>query len=236
MKAERLGELATPFFVILSQRAATPSEDPAHQTGPLDAAWNDFQRDALLLLGKPEVVADACYLLSTVCDEWMLQRFGLPWTRFSMLARHHGDARGGERCWETLEYLLAVYPDGLDASQCQLLELYLLTIGFGWRGRYRMLPDGEEQVHNLRLKLHELLYGNDTHGLQTQQLVELSTRHLDRRQRHVGSMVIGLVLLFMALAVWFVDISLQRQWSDLTANLATPPRAATTTQPSESRP
>lgn len=235
MKAERLGELAAPFFVCLSERGAAMSEDPAHQTGPLDEAWNAFQRDALLLLGNPEIVADACYLLSTVSDEWMLQRLGLPWTRFSMLARHHGDARGGERCWETLERLLAKGPDRLDPSQLQLLELYLLAIGFGWRGRYRMLPDGEELVHNLRLQLHELLYGTDTHSLQTQQLVELSTRHLDRRQRHAGSLLIGVVLLSMALAVWLVHLSLQRQWSELTANFALPPETSTP-QPSGERP
>lgn len=222
MRTERLRELAIPFFVCLSEREAAPSDDPNSHTGPLDETWKNFQQNALLQLGNLEVVNDACYLLSTVCDERMLNCIGLPWTRSSMLARHHGDVRGGERCWEILEYLLSSGPTHLDTSQKQLLELYLLAIGLGWRGRYRMVPNGEEQVDNIRLQVHELLYGTNAYSLQTQQLISLSTRHLDRRQRYLSSALITFALILMILAVWSVHISLQQQWSDLTAKLPLP--------------
>lgn len=219
MKPAKLSELAAPFFVCLCSQADASVSDPGALAEPLDQALRDFQREALLLLGEADVVGEACYLLSTAADEWMLKACGLVWTRYSMLVRHHGDAHGGERCWKTLDMLLAVAAQGLTDPQRQLLELYELAVSFGWRGRLRLLPDGEERVHDLRLQLHDLLHGGDAHAVQTRKLVELSTQHLDRRQRYLGAAAIGVAVAGALVAVFAVQLSLNQQWADLTVQL-----------------
>ena len=219
MKPQKLSELAAPFFVCLCAQAERSDTEPAALVEPLDAALKDFQREALLLLGDAEAVAEACYLLSTAADEWLLKAHGLVWTRHSMLVRHHGDAHGGERCWQTLDLLMATADGTQSSAQRQLLELYELAVSFGWRGRLRLLPDGEEQVHSLRVRLHELLHAGDTHAAQTRQLVAMSTQHLDRRQRHWGGIAVGIAAIGALAALLFVEFTLNQQWADLTVQL-----------------
>lgn len=226
MKPQNLCELAAPYYASLFEKSADSSGDPLSLVEPLDSGLHGFQRDALLMLGRTDIVGEACYLLSTVSDEWMLKTFGLAWTRMSMLVRHHGDARGGERCWDTLERLMLAAPEGLQPGERQLLELYEVSIALGWRGRYRMLPDGEERVHDLRVKLNELLHAVDTDAVQTRALIALSTEHLDRRQRHLGAIVAGVVLATMFGAVMLVQSGLNRQWEDLAEILSRAPETS----------
>jgi type IV/VI secretion system ImpK/VasF family protein len=219
VKTQKLSELAAPLFVCLCVQAERAGTETAAMVEPLDVALKDFQRNALLLLGDAEAVGEACYLLSTAADEWMLKVHGMVWTRHSMLVRHYGDAHGGERCWQTLDLLMAASVDALSDTQRQLLELYELAVTFGWRGRLRLLPDGEEQVHSLRVRLHEILRAGDTHAAQTRQLVAMSTQHLDRRQSHLGGIAIGIAAIGALAALLFVEVTLNQQWADLTVQL-----------------
>jgi type IV/VI secretion system ImpK/VasF family protein len=215
-----LKELALPFFAWL----CTPPTEVGHaelsaQADALDTLLRDFKHQALRHLGDADLVDTACYLMSTAGDEWFVNRIGLAWMRHSLLVRHHGDAHGGERCWQALEPLLTKDPFLLRPEENELLGLYELVIGFGLRGRYSSLPDGEERIHDLRLQLYDRLYAGQAHDLQARQLLQWATQHLDRRQRHLSGTIVGLLLAAMIVAVLLTRWELDKQWSELTARL-----------------
>jgi type IV/VI secretion system ImpK/VasF family protein len=224
MKSQNLNEYATSYFATLCTQldvfeSNKDNIDPSSTVLVLDIALREFQRSSLLLFGDADLVADACYLMSTVSDEFMYNTCGLAWTKHSMLVRHYGDAHGGERCWQKLDTLLSSAEIESSVSERQLLELYELALSFGWRGKLKMLPDGEERVHDLRLKLHYLLHAGESCAIQTRQLIQLSTNHLDRRTRKVAVILTLIVFTGIASAMISVQYNLNRQWENLTAQL-----------------
>jgi type VI secretion system protein ImpK len=65
----------------------------------------------------------------------------------------HGDARGGEGVFRILGFLVNEPQKNLD-----LLELTLLVLTLGFEGLYRRRPSGRRVLHEIRMRVHALVY------------------------------------------------------------------------------
>jgi type VI secretion system protein ImpK len=134
---------------------------------PLDARHQALLREVVSFqsvcqdAGLPhEHIVAASYMVCTALDEAAGnsargnagEPAPQPWA--GGLAPHfHGDARGGEGVFRILGFLVNEPQKNLD-----LLELTLLLLALGFEGLYRKASDGLRVLHEIRMRVHALVY------------------------------------------------------------------------------
>jgi len=99
---------------------------------------------------------DCRYALCCSLDEAVMsQPWGHQggWAGYSLLTRFHNESWGGERFFIRLSELMTA-PE----RHRNVLRFFLMCLDLGYEGRYRVLPQGEVALRQLRQRLHEQLY------------------------------------------------------------------------------
>ncbi len=114
-----------------------------------------FKQRALKILGDPNKVTQASYVMCTVLDEaamntpWGHQS---NWAQYNLLASFHNEVIGGERFFKLLKSL------GREPSEnIELLELMYVCLSLGYEGRYRIEPNGQDTLIKVRQWLYEII-------------------------------------------------------------------------------
>lgn len=100
----------------------------------------------------------AQYALCTLLDETISSTsWGeVGWASMSLLLHFHGESHGGERFFSLLEQLQQNEP-----HDRQVLTLFYLCLALGLEGRYRIQPNGEQQLEKIRQTLYRQLHHSD---------------------------------------------------------------------------
>lgn len=99
---------------------------------------------------------DCRYALCCSLDEAVMsQPWGHQgvWAGYSLLTRFHNESWGGERFFIRLSELMTA-PE----HHRSVLQFFLICLDLGYEGRYRVLPQGEVALRQLRQRLHQQLY------------------------------------------------------------------------------
>ena len=99
---------------------------------------------------------DCRYALCCSLDEAVMsQPWGHKgaWAGYSLLTRFHNESWGGERFFIRLSELMTAPERHRD-----VLQFFLICLDLGYEGRYRVLPQGEVALRQLRQRLHQQLY------------------------------------------------------------------------------
>ena len=103
-----------------------------------------------------QTISDSRYLLCCVLDEAVMSQpwgsCGI-WSSHSLLTRFHQQSWGGEQFFVRLQHFMS-HPN----QHRELLQFADLCLHLGYEGRYRIQPQGEMALHQLRQQLHHLLY------------------------------------------------------------------------------
>ena len=103
-----------------------------------------------------QTISDFRYLLCCVLDEAVMSQpwgsCGI-WSSHSLLTRFHQQSWGGEQFFVRLQHFMS-HPN----QHRELLQFADLCLHLGYEGRYRIQPQGEMALHQLRQQLHHLLY------------------------------------------------------------------------------
>jgi type VI secretion system protein ImpK len=127
---------------------------------------NDLQTELLTELKKltvslrengcTEIAATAArYILCAALDEAVLSTsWGAKsvWSQRSLLATLHGETWGGEKLFA----MLSDFQNDVDGN-IDLIELIDTCLSLGFKGRYRLLEQGEAQLYDLRIALGRLV-------------------------------------------------------------------------------
>jgi type VI secretion system protein ImpK len=100
----------------------------------------------------PETIFIARYALCTVIDEFVMSTpwgVGSIWSSQSLLSLFHKETRGGERFFQMLNKL-----NQNPAKNIDLLELLYLCLSLGFQGRYRIAPNGINELEEIRESLY----------------------------------------------------------------------------------
>lgn len=77
---------------------------------------------------------------------------GAEWARRSLVVQVFNENIGGDRFWRLLEDMLA-----RPAQFADLIELYHACLAAGFEGRYRIMPDGKRQLHEIMVSCYAAL-------------------------------------------------------------------------------
>lgn len=77
---------------------------------------------------------------------------GAEWARRSMVVSFFQENIGGDRFWQLVDDMLRHPNDNLD-----LIELYHACLAAGFEGRFRVMPDGRQRLHEIMARLHGAL-------------------------------------------------------------------------------
>lgn len=105
---------------------------------------------------EPQTWNDCRYALCCSLDEAVMsQPWGHQgiWAGYSLLTRFHNESWGGERFFIRLSELMTAPERHRD-----VLQFFLICLDLGYEGRYRVLPQGEVALRQLRQRLHQQLY------------------------------------------------------------------------------
>ncbi len=112
----------------------------------------NFERDAQRAGITEKTVFIARYLLCTTIDEFVMSTpwgSGSIWSSQSLLSMFHKETRGGERFFQLLNKL-----NQDPARNIDLLELLYVCLSLGFQGRYRVLPNGINELAEIRESLY----------------------------------------------------------------------------------
>lgn len=116
---------------------------------------SEFERGALGTGAQQEQVRMASYALCTFLDEiiqntpWGSQS---NWGHQSLLIVFHKEAWGGERFFQIVDHLVKQ-----PAQNLHLIELFYVLLSFGFEGKYRVIPNGANELEKQRLELYQLI-------------------------------------------------------------------------------
>lgn len=102
---------------------------------------------------SPEITYTSRYILCTLLDEMVLNTVwgsNSAWSHQSLLSTLHNEAWGGKRFFAILNQQLRNPDANLD-----LLELMYICISLGFKGQYRVIERGQEQLDELRHTVFE---------------------------------------------------------------------------------
>lgn len=155
---------------------------------------------------EPGVIVSFRYILCTFIDEaalgngWSNKN---EWIRQSLLVHFHNESWGGEKVFILLERLMREpvrYQD--------LLEFLYLCFSLGFRGRYKVANQGQDEFEQIYRRLHHVLHGQrgdvpspllhqdkKTPGGRYRLMKRLTIKHILLG----GSVVLALVYLFYLL-------------------------------------
>ncbi|MGA2403059.1 MAG: type IVB secretion system protein IcmH/DotU, partial [Syntrophobacteraceae bacterium] len=118
----------------------------------LVAEIGTFQNRSLQQGYSEEQVRTASYLICSLVDEtvlntpWGSESF---WGHDTLLVKFHREAVGGEEFFPIVERLMRRPTEHLD-----LLELAYMCLSLGFEGKYRLLPNGNRVLEELRLDVY----------------------------------------------------------------------------------
>lgn len=111
-----------------------------------------FQNRSLQQGYSEEEVRTASYLICSLIDEtvlntpWGSESF---WGHDTLLVKFHREAIGGEEFFPIVERLMRRPTEHLD-----LLELAYMCLSLGFEGKYRLLPNGNRALEELRTEIY----------------------------------------------------------------------------------
>ena len=129
--------------------------DPAGLRDYLLRAITEFESRARAAGASPEHVLISRYALCTVIDEAVADMpWGASpeWVQQSLLVTLHREGFGGEKFFLLLDKAMEDPRRNLD-----LLELMYVCIALGFKGRYSVLDNGQQQLDALRDRLHAVI-------------------------------------------------------------------------------
>jgi len=220
VKSSSFVDAARPFLQVLhsylmkSNASQSMAATMIQCSQELDTSLGEFENLALRLTGSKNMVVHGSFLLCTLSDELLIERFDLSWTKLSLLAKHHGNAHGGESSWHTLEKLL-ISKGRRSTHELDILKLYEICIALGFRGRYRAMVDGENTLYQLRTRLHKAIYGNEHNEAHLQQLVQLAMRSVQGRQIWSLFKSISLIACVSFIIFVLVELTLAARWNEV---------------------
>lgn len=143
------------LMLVPTLRQTRSVPDVATLRASLAQGVRDFAATAQQQGVAPERVNAARYILCTMLDEAAADTpwggSGV-WGRHSLLAEFHNEAAGGEKVFQLMARLADKPADNRD-----LLELIYAAIALGFEGRYRVIPNGQQQLEAVRAKLAQIL-------------------------------------------------------------------------------
>jgi type VI secretion system protein ImpK len=122
----------------------------------LSTEIGSFDRQLAQAGVRNEEAMTARYVLCSAIDEAVMNTpWGADsgWGQRSLLRVYHNETSGGERFFSLLDQLLARPSEYRD-----LLELFYVLLGMGFRGRYQLDQAGDSHVETLRERLYQDLY------------------------------------------------------------------------------
>ena len=148
-----LEKSASTLLNLLSQIRNTSSHpNPTALHKQLASEIQNFERTAQRAGIPPETIFIARYALCTVIDEFVMSTpwgAGSIWNTQSLLSMFHKETRGGERFFQMLTKL-----NQDPARNIDLLELLYLCLALGFQGRYRISPNGVNELAEIRESLY----------------------------------------------------------------------------------
>ena len=111
-----------------------------------------FQNRSLQQGYSEEQVRTASYLICSLIDEtvlntpWGSESF---WGHDTLLVKFHREAIGGEEFFPIVDRLMRRPGENLD-----LLELAYMCLSLGFEGKYRLLPNGNRALEELRVEIY----------------------------------------------------------------------------------
>lgn len=141
---------------LLSQIRNTSSHpNPTALHKQLASEISQFERRAQQEGLSPETIYMARYVLCSTVDEFVMSTpWGATsiWAQQSLLSLFHKETRGGEKVFRLLDKLRQDPARNLD-----LLELIYLSLSLGFQGRYRVQPNGQSELEQIREDLYYTL-------------------------------------------------------------------------------
>ncbi|WP_368086598.1 type IVB secretion system protein IcmH/DotU [Methylomonas sp. LWB] len=137
----------------LKQTVSYPAVDELKQK--LGKEVREFENRTLAAGIPTEQGRMASYCLCTFLDEiiqntpWGSQS---NWGHQSLLIVFHKEAWGGERFFQIVDYLVKQ-----PAQSLSLLEFCYVLMSFGFEGKYRVIPNGLNDIERQRLELYQLI-------------------------------------------------------------------------------
>jgi len=210
--ANALLTAATPLLVLLTRLVETVAHpDPDGLRAQIAQEVKAFD-DRAIARGIPsDDVFVARYVLCTALDEAALHTpwgAASDWPQDSLLVSFHGEADGGDKFFALLDR-----SNRDPGRNLPLLELMYTCLSLGFQGRYRVHPDGQNQLAEIREQLYQTL-----RRLRERPERELSphwhgvTERQNVLVRHVPLWVVAVVGLGLLLALyWFFSTSLNQR-------------------------
>ena len=147
---------AGPLFAMVYQlRTSVSHADPQSLQAHVAQEITTFEAKARQQGEPPEAVLAARYAICTLLDETALSTpWGIEshWASQTLLVRFHNEARGGEKFFQILEQLIQD-----PARNLHLLEFMYLCLALGFQGRYRLQPQGKDELARVQESVYETL-------------------------------------------------------------------------------
>lgn len=143
---------ASVLLSLLSQIRNTSSHpNPNGLHKQLGTEVQNFEKSAQKAGINEKTIFIARYVLCTTIDEFVMTTpwgSGSIWGTQSLLSLFHKETRGGERFFQLLKKLSEDPAKNLD-----LLELLYICLALGFQGKYRVQPNGLNELEGIRENL-----------------------------------------------------------------------------------
>lgn len=147
---------ASVLLSLLSQiRNTSTHPNPNGLHKQLSSEIQIFEKSAQKAGVNEKTIYIARYILCTTLDEFVMSTpwgSGSIWGKQSLLSLFHKETRGGERFFKLLTKLSEDPAKNID-----LLELLYLCLALGFQGRYRVLPNGMNELEGIRESLYHTI-------------------------------------------------------------------------------
>ncbi|MGA9573702.1 MAG: type IVB secretion system protein IcmH/DotU [Lysobacterales bacterium] len=144
---------ASVLLSLLSQiRNTSTHPNPNGLHKQLATEIQNFEKSAQRAGINEKTIFVARYALCTTIDEFVMTTpwgSGSIWGNQSLLSLFHKETRGGERFFQLLNKL-----NEDPAKNIDLLELLYLCLALGFQGRYRVRPNGLNELEEIRESLY----------------------------------------------------------------------------------
>jgi len=151
-----LEKAASTLLNLLSQIRNTSSHpNPTGLHKQLASEIKNFERNAQKAGIPDKTIFIARYVLCTTIDEFVMSTpWGASsvWSTQSLLSMFHKETRGGERFFQLLNKL-----NQDPAKNIDMLELLYLSLALGFQGRYRVSPNGINELEEIRESLYQTI-------------------------------------------------------------------------------
>jgi type VI secretion system protein ImpK len=147
---------ASTLLSLLSQIRNTSSHpNPTGLHKQLATEIQNFEKAAQKAGINEKTIFIARYALCTTIDEFVMSTpwgAGSVWGAQSLLSLFHKETRGGERFFQLLNKLSEDPSKNID-----MLELLYLCLSLGFQGRYRVKPNGLNELEEIRENLYQTI-------------------------------------------------------------------------------